>query len=497
MFYFNEVNGKKTKEVEFNYDMLASNPKIGVDDSTLEYKSPKIVYNFITEDGSLKNGYGFKVLSMPESKTDLENETEVELDGTEIKALWKFDWFDTNLTFSEKYYVYYFNDSNKICYSNLFEHRYFPMVINTSYTEVPSCLYLRQGGEDSLLFSGSGNGFMLVSGSGVETKANAPKFISCCTHYGKFFAIASSKRERLLYSDETDVMDWDSEQTENLDFGDGRGNLNKILSFDDNLYIFRDFGITKLSIYGSNDSFAVSHMYFSDSYIYPNSIVQSGDKVFFLTKSGLKVFNGNIVKNIELDCWKVISRCDNSSCSAACFNGKYYLACRGDFGDNQTVGCEGYNGGYVNNMLFVYDIQNGHEEILRGVDIKKLLSLSNPLKSKLIACFNNEHKDKIAELSQDGKLFGQGLPACITFAHTDFEKKDKKKRIKKILIRSEGDCTLTIKNDEKTYSFAITGKNKLQKIKTNIVGKTFDVKISSSAQNKKISEFVLVVGQEK
>ena len=496
MFYENIIKSKKTKEREFFYDMLSNSQKSEEDDSVLEFKQPKIVYNFVTENGALKTGYGFSALKMPESKSDLDYETEIEVSGNEVKGLWKLNWFDNNSTFTDKYYVFYFNDNNKICYNNIFEHRYVPMVINTSYTELPSCLYLRQGNEDSLLFSGNGNGLMLVSGSGIDTNANGPKFISCCTHYGKLFAITASKRENLLYTDETSVLSWSSEQTQNLDFSDGRGNLNKILSFDDNLYIFRDFGITKVSIYGNDENFAVSHMYFSDSYIYPNSIAQSGDKIYFLTKSGLKVFNGNTVKDLNLDGLKLANKCDNTCCSGVCFNGKYYLACRADFGDNTSIGCEDYANGYTNNMLYVYDILSGHEDIVRGVDVKQLLALSNPLKSKLIACFNGQYKNKIAQLSLDGKVFGDNLASVITFAKTNFGDSNEKKRVKAFLIKSSGDCTVSISNEQKTYSYFVKGGANIQKIRTNVAGKNFSVEISAGAGEKNISSFVLIVGEK-
>ena len=497
MFYRNEIKSKKTTSLDFSYDMLRSEQKIGEDDSVLTYKEPKIVYNFITQDGSLKTGYGFKDLSMPDDKEDLDDEKVVSIRGNQIRAIWKLKWFDSILSETDKYYLFYFNNENLVCYDNILDKRYATIIIPTNYTEVPYATYYRSDYEDALLLSGDNKELMLVRGGGTETASNAPKILSCCAHYGKLFAITDDKRGTLAYANDTDVLNWTNDGTQDLDFGDGRGNLNKIISFDDYIYLFRDFGITRVSIYGKDEEFSISHMYFSDSFIYPDSIAQSGDNIYFLTTSGLKVFNGSTVKDIVLDSLKVVNRCDNKNCFATCFNGKYYLACRGDFDDGIEIGCEGYENGYINNILFIYDIDKKHVEILRGVDIHQVLALTNPYKSKLVACFNNEHIGHMGELTTDGKIFGSGLSSSITFATSDFGKPNIKKRIKSFLIKSDQDCLVTISNEEKTYTFSIDGKDRLQKVRTNIVGKSFSVRIDSSQENAKISKFVLTIGQEK
>lgn len=492
MFHRNQLKTLKTKKKEFDYDMLGQEQQSDKDDETLTYKQPKIIYNYINHDGSLKAGYGFKNLAMPTSKTDLDTETTISVRGTQVRGLWKLKWYDSQTSHTDKYYLFYYNNENYICYDNILDNRYLTSIVNNTFTEVPTATYYRKNSEDSLLLSGAGSNLMLITGGGVTTSSNSHKIVSCCTHYGKLFAITREKRGNLIYTENTDVLTWTSEGLEDLDFGDGRGNLNKIISFDDYLFLFRDFGITKVSIYG-NDEFSISHMYFSDSYIYPNSIAQSGDYIYFLTASGLKVFNGSSVKDIDVDCIGIINACDNSNCYATCFKGKYFLACKGNFGDNATVGCEGYTGGYKNNMLFVYDLSTKHTEILRGVDINQLLALTNPYKSKLVACFNNEHIGKIGELTTDGKLFSTVLNASITFAKTDFDRPDIKKRIKTILIKTDENCDVFISNEEKTYQFSISGSEKLQRIRINVVGKSFTVKIDSTDSDTKINKFVLQV----
>lgn len=493
MFYKNKLKTKKTKDKEFCFDMLAYCQQTEKDDSAINYNTPKKIYNYITEDGSLKSGYGFKVLAMPLSIDDLENETIIPIRGDEVKALWKLKWYDEQYEHIDKYYLFYYNDENKVCYDNILDERILTITIDTTFSDIPYAMYYRQYNQDCLMLSGD-SGTMLVAGFGTETSEQAPKILSCCTHYGKLFAIIEGKRGTLVYTDDTDVLNWQDEKTKDLDFSDGRGNLNKVLSYEDYLYIFRDFGITKVSIYGSDEEFSISHQYFSDSVIYPDTISQSGDNIYFLTASGLKVFNGSSVKDLEIDCQELFNCCENRNATAVCFEGKYYLACKGDFKDDAVVGCEGE--GFINNMLLVYDLSSKKVDVVRGVDIHQLLALTNPYKSKLVACFNNEYIGKIGELTKDGKVFDENLTSCIAFPVSDFNKPFVKKRIKSFMIKSKSDCKVIISNEDKVFEFNVKGNKVQQKVRTDIVGKSFSVKIEASGNNVDISKFILTIGQE-
>jgi hypothetical protein len=78
------------------------------DKRVLEIGQASKCYNFITIDGTLKNGYGVQDFAMPESEDVLEDEVKVQVRGNEVKTIWKLKWFDIN---REKncYYLFYFN----------------------------------------------------------------------------------------------------------------------------------------------------------------------------------------------------------------------------------------------------------------------------------------------------------------------------------------------------------------------------------------------------
>ena len=489
MFYRNKLKTLPTSEKEFEYSLFDKNLNSKSDDSQ-EMASGKLTYNFTTQSGALKTGYGFTELKMPISTTDLDSESVINLRGNEVKAIWKMKWYDSGND-ENNYYLFYYNDEGYICYENMFSTRIATFIIPNDFTEVPYAINYRIDGEDLLLFFGEGENLLVVSDSGEDTISSAPIIKSCCSHYGKLFAITASPDSKLVYSEDVDVTTWTDEKTKNLDFTDERGCLNKIISFDDYIYVFRDYGITQLSIYGSNEDFSINHMYLSDSYIYPNTIAQSGDNVYFLERNALKYFNGSSTRELEFDCKELLSKIQPSP-QAICYEGKYYLACRCDFKDGAEIGCESYSGGYINNTLLIYDIEKQYVEILRGVDINQLLAINNPLKSKLIACFNNQHIDKIGELTQDGKLFGENLPSLWQSVKSDLGYHAKKKRIKGFSVKSNSDAIVTISSENQSRQFAVTGKSTIQKIRANIIGNEFNVKIESGGENI-ISNFVLFV----
>lgn len=493
MFYKNKLKTKSTSEKTFEFDMFSSPAQTEKEQSLCDFNLTKLCYNFRTNRGVLESGYGFDIFASPLSKSDLESETAVAISGNQVSALWDFEWYDQEND-ENKYYCMYFNDQAKVCYDNLFGSRPTTLIINTQFTDTPVGMKYKIEGVDSMIFSGKGQNLLVLVGQTQQTSQSAPQMLSICAHFGRVFAITSEARGRLVYSDNLDILQWSDELSANLDFTDGRGNLTKLLSFNDYIYIFREYGITRISEYSSDSEFSITHLYQSDSYIYPNSIAHGGDRIYFLEKSGLKYFNGSSVRSIECPEIKMLSSF-NGNCASQCFEGKYFLACKMDF-DGDSVGCENSEQSFYNNALLVYDEQTEHVEIVRGVDIKQMLALNNPYKSKLVACFNGDNKGKIGQLSFSGKSFNDVLPAKWQSVCTDLGISGKKKRIRSFLIKSILPCKVVITSDLQTKEFSVEGSSAIQQIHAGIYGNEFSVVITSNQPNSKISSFVLNVGVE-
>lgn len=489
IFYKNLIKGKKSQGKNLVYDVFQDFVDTSKAESKQEVKKVSTTYNFDISNGELKTGYGFKKLQMPTSTQNLDAQEELALDGNEVYAVWSFKWYDTTAK-ENKYYVMYYNDLNHIGFSNLFNTRPLPLFAATSFTQTPVGSNTRYKNDDAMVFSSNISGLYLVTGSIMRMYPNAPELVSVCAQYDKYFAITSGARGKLVYSNDKDITAWTSSTMQEISFDDDRGKLNKVISFGDYVYVFRDFGISKISMYSTKSDFDISGLYQCDSYIYPQTIASSGDRVYFLEGSGIFSFNGSSASKINLDCDEMLNKTDKRNASAVCFEGKYYLACRYDFNDGETVGCENEEG-YINNVLFVLDLVSKKVNLVRGVDIKQLCVLNNPYKSKVIACFNGENIAYIGELTKDGIVFGENTEKVWSSVKSDLGYPDKIKKAEYLTIKTLQDCDVVVSTEKDEKVYKLEGNENIQRLNLNLIGKEFKIFFKSSTQKANISNVKL------
>ena len=94
----------------------------------------------------------------------------------------------------------------------------------------------------------------------------------------------------------------------------------------------------------------------------------------------------------------------NDNAIATYYNGKYYLACKLTFPDNDIVGCE--SGEFQNIVLIELDIRTGELNLLRGYDIINIQTLNNRIETKMIICIKDNVVARLGELTSDGEVFG-------------------------------------------------------------------------------------------
>lgn len=483
MFYENKLKShtKKEKTIKFDFSELLSEKNEKNEINT------EVCYNFCEKDGKLISGYGLRPLQMPTSTTDLATEKVLRVIGTEIKAMWSFAWYYENGN-DLKYYIFYFNENNQICFDNLFFLRLVISKIETNFTTTPVGNSCRINGEDFMIFS-SEDGDPYLYGDSINTYIEGgPHLVSLCTHNGRLYAITSTARRSLVYSDELDIMQWNDETTAHLDFSDERGNLTKVIAFNDYVYVFREFGLTKISTYATSGEFSISHIFQSSSYIYPGSIASDGENVYFMTTDGFYAFNGSSVKRINL---KIFDKIDLANCNAICFESKYFLACKMNFADGKSVGCE--TGTYVNNAVFVFNIPSEKVDFIRGVDVKQLLALNNPYVSKVVMCFNGANKGKFGELLSQGQIFGSDSHKCWSSELSEFGLGCEVKRLESFHILTNASCKVTFESERESKSFELKPSVNVQRVKVGLNGRRFKVMIETDSSGAEISNFKVSV----
>ena len=203
-----------------------------------------------------------------------------------------------------------------------------------------------------------------------------------------------------------------------------------------------------------------------------------------MTKDGLYSFNGNVVSKLDVEIAKDVDVTFPNNFAATCYHGKYFLACKIDFGDNEAIGCEGST--FVNNAVLIYDINSKQVEVMRGVDIKDFALIESDLVSKLICTFNGANNDKVGQFTLDGSIFGTSYKKKWTSVSSDFGYKGKTKIVKSVSLVAKENCQMTITSDVESKTISIVGSSANQKIKLNVKGERFKVEFSSSASSQKI-----------
>lgn len=110
---------------------------------------------------------------------------------------------------------------------------------------------------DVLLMSSSDDGLFIVNDSTVTYCTNAPKFTSIAVHNERVFGTVNGVSNQVWFSDDFDPANWKVSQTEAgyISFADDLGKAIKVVSFLNYLYVFRDYGIFRLTAYGDQNDF--------------------------------------------------------------------------------------------------------------------------------------------------------------------------------------------------------------------------------------------------
>lgn len=448
-------------------------------------------YNFKIKDNALGTGYGFSGVVLPVD----ENQSMVRdvFVGSDVKCdLWHYHAYNL-ATGKREDRVMWSSEDGGLGYFDVMGYSQVSTKLETNFQELPTGINYVLDGQDCMLFSTSGSLMKFAVGENASQATALPKLVDLCFAYEKLWGIASGKQNKILYSDNVDITTW-AESERSIILNDDQGACNKLVFYEDDLYVFRDFGITKISEYGTSRQYEVFSKYSTKSQIYAKTVVRCGEKILFLTKDGICSFNGQNVDRIFVD-FDLVSGINNKNAVGA-FDGKcYILACK-ILPSESAVGCEEYEGGYKNNALIFFNLETKEIDVMRGVDIRSIVYVACYGFTGLFATFYGEHSTKIGLLNQSGDLFGLQLPKVWESRALTFNSVGKTKNIRNVYILAYTDCILSVETDKEKQGFVVVGDDKLQEIKTFIKGGYVKVKILSN-QGSKIYPPKIVFEEEK
>ena len=504
---------KKSKKVPevIKLKQTLSSFKNGVvsntDERCLPFKTGKVGYNFNFSSGALEQSFGltsFKIknATYPADGTNKEYYVIALPSAFYPYRSWHYRHFDANNNYAKADKLLVVGSNKRIVEFSIPTSTYgIPNSIGTLYLSgfpIDAVNY-RLNNRDVMIITYENSPMQVYdaceSGANrLRTISTAPNILSMCVHYERLFAVVASNRNAVYFSSELDPTAWDVGLSGAgfIEMIDERGRLTKVVSFAGYVYIFREYGIARLTAYADQTDFVVNQLFTSCGRIYENTISVCGNKILFLAEDGLYSFNGVSTTKLTMNIESMFKGKDNSKAVGAYFQGKYYLACNLNYFDSISVGCE--SSSPVNNSILQIDLKTGDLTIVRGFDISFFTSVTESSKSQLICCHNTFNTLFLGEFTEDnGTFYGTNMPKYWLTPTTDFSYPRRLKIIREIHIYSKYDMVLVINSDLEKKTINIYGKNKKQKIKVDVKGNEFNFEIKSTTQYAQISSPDIII----
>ncbi len=461
-----------------------------VHESLLPFKYSPLSYNFRFGNGALTGGGGFSELTLPMLLDPSVKHYPPELPAG-IRRIWLYRRYDTAGECRDDRLIFLL-ENGSFYYTAYWEPDTLHALTGISVLGRVSAVNYRLDGEDVFLISSEYGSLWLYDGvNSPEEIESAPAITSMCIHYERLFATTGGESNKVWFSDDFNPLNWNVSMTEGgfIELVDDAGRANRVISFLDHVYIFRDYGINRLTAYGDQSEFTLTKLFVSTGRIFADTVAVYGDKVIFLAEDGLYAFDGTGAARILDGITPMIS---SGEYAAACFfNCRYYLAVRCDYGDGRSILAEN-EPLYRNNTLLEYDVNLDTINLMRGIDIAGMLPVNLEASSKLIACFNKLATDAAGELSSGGSFMEEPMPKYWSTAETDLGVYGRK-CIRDITIKTLYDVKLGIIADGKEHVYAVRGAYSTARIRIDIAAERFSFFIKSSSAEADISSFSVTV----
>ena len=499
MFYNNNLGLKRISYKKYNLASFHNGINPTIDEELLPIKTAVNTYNFNFNNGALKTGLGIKPCEFAYSAIDRSLKKRFEIpENIEILAVWDYTRYNSSSNRNESSIIIYCSDG----------YLYQGTLVNADtslvrlgvmrFSSIPKMEIYHVDGKDSAIFSTVEDGVFIWNPTIQPYKVeNAPKITSMCFHYERLFATTNGEKRTIWFSDDLDPTNWNISLNEGgfINLIDEKGTSNRVVSFNDYLYVFREFGISRITAFGSQESFSVAEIFTSSSRIYANTIQVCGDKILFLANDGIYYFNGVSATKLSLNLESMLNPTYNDNAVSAYFNGKYYLACKMNFPDEEKVGCE-EDINYLNNCLLEIDLKTLELNILRGVDIRYISAINNVIESMLVACFKSKYYGiTMGQVVSDlGVVDGVSTVKLWQTPKTSFGYPFREKLLKSLTLVSKHDSLIEISFDGRKKSFKVKGKDVPQSIYPRMKGYQMSIKFISEKADAEISNPQIVVG---
>ena len=490
--------GKKLKYKLFNYANFEAGINTDIDENIIPMNVSTNSYNFSYKNGALTTGMGVGDLKIRYDLTDEEKIRGIRYpEDVELLTIWNYENYFSETETLSRWLIFYGSDKRiYMHYMYINSGTILPLSSTLQVESVPKFMFYRINGDPYYIFITKDAGMQAYNmrNQALRTITNIPTINSYCIHNNRLYVTDVDHKNQVWYSHEDDPTNWaiNSDDSGSIEFKDRRGNCLKVVAFEDYVYVFREYGISKITAHKQQSEPQTENMFLSSNSIKGDTVCVCGDKILFMTTDGLYSFNGNTVSKIEVKVESLLRKITKYLC-AEYHNNAYYLACKINFDDNNLIGCE-KNGDYTTNALLKFDLTTNELSILRGVDITFMNAIKEINQNFLAIVIKENDVHKIGVIDESGKVFNNNLAKYWKSGCWDFDMPNKKKLFKKFYINCEKDATITFIVDGQKYAYEILGSEDTITLSPNLRGYNLSVEISASDPETKISAPKIMVG---
>lgn len=404
-------------------------------------------YNFDFSSGALKDGIGLIDLG---------------IDDQSITNIWQFLFKGQSIIMFTRVggQVYYLKGGSVYALSGI---KILGRVQTTNY---------RLHGKDVIIMWSNVSNIAVWDGENAAYQVQNSPLIESMDILGDMAFIADADGQTLRFTSDLDPTNWNQDVTEGgkISFLGIKGRIGKVISFLNYLFVFSEFGITRISVLG--DKVQQANLFVSSGKIFTSSVVISGDRIIFLSDSGLFEFDGLSTKPILQNLNGLIKASDDLT--AAYWGGRYYLCCKGNFAGGED------------DMILSFSPVDKSYSISKGIMVSSFATFSEGL----LAVSQN----RAAKIINKAKYFSSPLEKCWTSPLSSLGS-EKLKILHSVHLCTLGDITLTIFSESNFQSVNIRGSKAIQRVRFGIRGYKFAFRIESNQLDSHVSELALVYSE--
>ena len=269
----------------------------------LDAVKAKSFYNFNPVHG-LHSSMGVGVARLPADKGLTDNKYELNLsnlNGADVEGVIVFKQYSDYS--GQEYRLLLYGSDGKLYMNQMFYgfNTLYWVYENLQFNDPPIALTYKKNDLDVIVLASKDKMMVWRTNFSPYVVEDAPIITSMCYYDDILICTIVEPGYKLWYSTDfsADNVGNISVTSNYISLDDELGYARKIINFDEAVYVFRDYGITKVN--HINNKFTTSTIYTTNTQILHNTISVCGNQVLFMTRDGLYTFNGIKVSKAEVD----------------------------------------------------------------------------------------------------------------------------------------------------------------------------------------------------